>query len=314
MDLEHVACKLCGKDDAAVLFSRRDELTRRETEFRVVRCRECGLVYVNPRPTPREIGAFYPPEFVSYQFEPVPVGRTPGVADRLLAFITGSVAAQRVSAVRKFRPLAQGSKAIDVGCGKGGFLARLAREFGCDVTGVDFDAATVDYCRDTLGIRAIHGGVGDLAALEGQFDLVTMWHFLEHEYEPQAALAAARRLLRPGGALVVEVPNAASLENSVFRSRSYLYDVPRHLYDFTPDTLRRLIEAAGLSSQRLEFPTRAGGWVGSLQSVLSGGAVYRDVKRHLVPFLLLAQLSLPLDFLSARLGRGSIMTLFATKG
>jgi SAM-dependent methyltransferase len=311
MRQEEVACNLCGSSHRQPLFERADDLTGDPQPHRLVRCRGCGLQYVSPRPAAEEIARFYTPQFVSYQF--VLAGPGASLRDRAVDAITRSAARQRVRLLEATAKLGPDTRVLDLGCGKGVFLHHLRQRHGCDVTGVDFEAEAVRYCRDELGLRAIQGGAADLSQLAPGFDIVTLWHFLEHEFDPLAALQAAHRLLAADGRLVVEVPNADSLENAVFGERSYLYDLPRHLYHFTPATLRALLERAGFEVERQRFTCLAGGWVGSLQNVVGGGRVYRRLREHVGTFMLLAQLALPLDWLSARAGRGSILTVVARK-
>lgn len=311
MTLERVPCNLCGGDDGVSVLSQADALTGDPQVFSVVQCRGCGLQYVNPRPSAAEIARFYPPEFVSYQFELAGPGAS--LRQRLVAAITRSAARQRLKVLERAVPLGPGTRVLDVGCGKGVFLYALRQARGCDVTGVDFDAEAVRYGTETLGIRAIRGGAADLARLEPGFDVVTLWHFLEHEFDPLAALRGVHGLLAEGGRLVVEVPNADSAENAVFGRRSYLYDLPRHLYHFSPDTLGRLLDRAGFEVERFRYTRLAGGWVGSLQNLFGGGRIYRNLADHVGAFLLLAQLALPLDWISSLAGRGSIMTIVARK-
>ncbi len=311
MKLEHVSCNLCRRDDAAPRFSQADALTGEPTRFAVVKCRNCGLQYVNPRPSPADIGRFYSPEFVSYQFDLDLHGAT--LRERLVAAIARASARGRVKVLEQATSLGPETRVLDLGCGKGSFLYVLKETHGCDVTGIDFDAEAVRYCRERLAIRSLQGGAADLASLGPGFDVVTFWHFLEHEFDPLAALRGAHRLLADDGRLVVEVPNADSMENAVFDRRSYLYDLPRHLYHFTPATLGRLLQTAGFEIERLRFTCLAGGWVGSFQLLFGRGRIYRNLKDNVGAFLLLAQLALPLDWLSARAGRGSIMTIVARK-
>lgn len=311
MKQQDVACNLCGGNDLETLFERPDDLTGDPRLHRLVRCRACGLQFVNPRPAPEEMARFYTPEFVSYQF----VRARPGasIRERLVGAIALSSARQRVGLLEKAAPLGPGSRVLDLGCGKGIFLHELRQRLGCAVTGIDFDPDAVRYCRDELGVDAIEARPAELRQLAPGFDVVTLWHFLEHDYDPLATLQAAHRWLADDGRLVVEVPNADSLENAVFGQRSYLYDLPRHLYQFSPATLRALLERAGFEVEALRFTCLAGGWVGSLQNVLGGGRVYRRLREHVWAFLLLAQVALPLDWLSAKLGRGSIVTAVARK-
>jgi hypothetical protein len=181
----------------------------------------------------------------------------------------------------------------------------------CGVLGLDFDRNATDYCNSTLHIDAIHGEVGSLATKNERFDLITMWHYLEHEPDPRAALVTIRECLGRDGHLVVEVPNADSLENALFRSRSYLYDVPRHLYNFCPTTIPRLLNKAGFDVLSVHFRWFTGGWIGTAQSLLAGGRVYRELKGNIFLFLLLSQLIFPFDYLSSKAKKGSIMTVVA---
>ncbi|MCU0871349.1 MAG: class I SAM-dependent methyltransferase [Pirellulaceae bacterium] len=311
MKLEAVSCNLCGSNDASAAFSQADTLTDEPTRFSVVKCRHCGLQYVNPRPRAADMARFYPQDFVSYQF----VLAAPGapLRETVVAAITRSSARQRLKVLARATRLGPRTRVLDIGCGKGVFLNVLKEAHGCDVTGVDFDGEAVRYCREQLGIRAIHGGVADLAMLAPEFDVITLWHFLEHEFDPLAALSAAHRLLGERGRLIVEVPNVESAENAVFGRRSYLYDLPRHLYHFSPQTLVALLDRAGFELEHSSFTCLAGGWVGSMQNLLGGGRVYRRLADNVGTFLLLAQIALPFDWLTARLGRGSIMTAVAKK-
>ena len=311
MNLERVSCNLCGSREAEPLFSQVDTLTGESTPFTVVKCRHCGLQYVNPRPPAIEIARFYPREFVSYQFELDAPGSS--LRERLVGAITRSAARQRVKMLAQAVKLGPDTRVLDVGCGKGVFLYALKQRFGCDVTGVDFDAEAVRYCRDQLGISAIQGGAAELAALAPGFDIITMWHFLEHEFDPLSVLRTVHRLLADDGTLIVEVPNVDSVENAIFGRRSYLYDLPRHLFHFSPLTLRALLERAGFEVVNFHYTCLAGGWIGSLQNLLAGGSVYRRLEDHVGLFIVLAQLALPFDWLSAKVGRGSIMTVRARK-
>ncbi len=312
MRLENTACNLCGQDDTELLFSRRDALTGDAAKFSVVGCKHCGLIYVNPRPSVQDIGRFYPPEFVSYQFDVTGSGHVP-LRERMVSFMIKSSAKQRVDMVRKLIKPTGRLRALDIGCGKGSFLHTLNETLDCEVAGIDFDEDSARYCREQLDLNVIHGEVSILDKIGTEYDLVTMWHFLEHEYDPVSALKHINGCLGEGKLLVVEVPNAESLENRLFRKHSYLYDVPRHLYNFSPTTIARFLKSAGFEPLHITFPFFAGGWIGSVQELLFKGKVYRNLKDNIFLFLLLSQLLFPFDYLSGATKKGSIMRVVAKK-
>jgi SAM-dependent methyltransferase len=131
-----------------------------------------------------------------------------------------------------------------VGCGAGTFLARVARETGARVHGVDF--------KDLSGLPWMTGVSFHLGTLAQQdfgttrFDLITMWHFLEHDYDPLETLRRARSLLAPGGRLIVEVPRLDSLSFRLFRERWPGLQAPQHTLLLDARTFPALLERAGL--------------------------------------------------------------------
>lgn len=312
MKLENICCNLCSSENTVLLFSKPDELTNEETIFSVVKCVDCGLVYVNPRPSVEDIHIFYPKEFLSYQFE-VNNSVDTSIRERVVSFIVQSSAKQRVQSIKKLLDIHKDMNVLDVGCGKGGFLLELQKEVGCQVTGIDFDKNSVDFCREKLGLDVHCGGVDRLDSMTEKYDLVTMWHFFEHEYDPLTALKRINRRLDVGKYLLIEVPNADSLENRLFGQHSFLYDVPRHLYDFSPTTITKYLEKTGFKLEGMRFPYFSGGWLGSVQSKFFKNKIYSDLKGNVFLFFILSLLVAPLDILLSMTNRGSIMTLVAKK-
>lgn len=312
MILERTACNLCGYNDAKELFSRYDALTEIPEKFPVVKCQGCGLVYVNPRPAPAEMPHFYTREFISYQFDVTPT-QAAHWRERLVSWMTQSSAEMKIKNISSLLKLYQKPHVLDIGCGKGSFLHALKNKFNTNVCGIDFDQESVDYCQHVLGIDVYLGNIATLENLDKNFDVITMWHFLEHEYNPLNTLKSLHRILRSTGRLVIEVPNAESLENRVFGSRSYLYDVPRHLYDFSPDTISQLLVKSGFEVSEIRFSPLSGGWIGSVQSFFLRGRIYKHLNDHILLFLAFIPLLFPIDALANLLGKGSIMTIVARR-
>src|SRR5262249_25492336 len=113
--------------------------------------------------------------------------------------------------------------------------------------------------------------------------------------------------------LFIEVPNEASLENRIFGKHSYLYDVPRHLYDFSPATISALLTKAGYSVETVCCTSGSGGWLGSVQRVLTGGRGFRQPRTHMGRLIVFWLLFGPLDYWSSFTKGGSIMNAVARK-
>jgi SAM-dependent methyltransferase len=163
---------------------------------------------------------------------------------------------------------------LDFGCGGGVFLERMHLQ-GWRVTGLDVSGAAVTRIQRDLALPAYVGTLPHPALPPAGFDVITMWHSLEHVHAPLAVLREARRLLAPGGRLLIAVPNIDSLPFRWFGRSWFALDLPRHLTHFSPRTLRLMLERAGLRPGPVRM-VRHSGWLRSSaqQSRRDGGPLW----------------------------------------
>jgi 2-polyprenyl-3-methyl-5-hydroxy-6-metoxy-1,4-benzoquinol methylase len=243
VEWEETACPLCAGRRWAIVVEAPDPTPPGAgLWFAVVQCQDCGLCFTNPRPSARSIGQFYSDSYLPHLDR-----RKRRPWWRRLPLLRGRPD-RRVQAV----PWNGEGRLLDFGCGGGDFLARMHRR-GWRVTGVDVSTAAVQRVRSDLGLRALTGSLPHPELSEGSFDVITMWQSLEHAHEPLAVLRGARRLLAPGGKLVVEVPNIDSLPFRWCGQGWYGLDLPRHLTHFVPETLTRMLQRAGLRPGPVEM-------------------------------------------------------------
>ena len=142
---------------------------------------------------------------------------------------------------------------LDIGCATGEYLAYL-RGLEWQTQGIEFDSEAAAYARDQLNLEVITGTAeAALPDLPGShFDVVTMWHVLEHVNDPRAVLTEVRRVLKPQGKLMIEVPNYQSVWSTLLRGSWFPLEYPYHQHHFTPNTLRRLLDAAGFQASQIE--------------------------------------------------------------
>jgi len=235
--MEETICNLCDADNAELVFVEKDRLMKLPGTFRLVRCRQCGLVYLNPRPTPKEMITFYPQEYDPYatapQDEPSSISRL----DRSYGDW------KRVRAVMAARP--QGQRLLDLGCATGNFLHMMQRSSQWQVKGVDPSPEATRYARERRGLDVFTGELTEARYPDGYFDVVTLWQVIEHLHDPKGTLSEIRRILKPGGLLLISTPNLQSWDARLFGRYWAGLDAPRHLYVFSSQTLGRLLNATG---------------------------------------------------------------------
>lgn len=214
-----IPCNLCHSRDIAVLSNR----SRSGKPLRTVICRSCGLVWSDPRPY--ESKQFYEKDYrVVYKKTPVPKPK------HILR--AGKVALSRLE---KIRPLISCPKSIlDVGSG-GGEFAYLLTSLGHHVNGIEPNRGYAEFSIQEYGLTVHIGFVQDCALPRESFDLITIWHVLEHTEDPGAVLSRLRSWLKPDGLMVVEVPN---VEATCQSPKSKFHEA--HLYNFNIVTLQGL--------------------------------------------------------------------------
>lgn len=222
-------CPMCGVSTSSSLF--------RVSGFTVHRCANCGGGFVSPLPGASDLQMLYDDEYgADYMSGPM--------------HEQASAAARFTSVDQALRSLVPhlldrpDRRVLDVGCGSGRFLASL-RDSGWTATGVEISPRLVEFARQQLALDV--EPVDFLRVQVGaRYDLVTMFHIIEHFADPIAAIRKACAMLRRGGALFVETPNFEGLGSRLTRSRWSSMIPPKHVVFFGPRSLRRLAEANGL--------------------------------------------------------------------
>ncbi len=307
--LETQPCPLdCPKNDELVLVGR-DRLHNLPGEFQVVKCRTCGLLRTDPRPTRESIGFYYPEDYGPYQTTRV----DPAELARCSPPLWKRIARQVIELnIVRIPPLPPG-KLLEIGCASGAFLHRMASQ-GWQVKGIEFSETAATSAR-ALGYPVYSGSL-DTAPDDGEiYDLIVGWMVLEHLPNPIKALRKLRRWARLDGWLALSVPNAASLEFSLFNNNWYALQLPNHLYHYTPATLAKVLERGGWKLERIFYQRDIDNVVASLGHLLEDRKLLPSLAQKLSNFP--AQRGrkyvamLPLSYLISAIGQTGRMTVWA---
>lgn len=222
------SCPVCGEPEFTPFLQSNDFFLTGE-EFMILKCDNCGLKFVNPRPDEQEIGKYYDStDYVSH-----------GGEKNILNFLYRQV--RKFSLKNKFKLVnkhTKGNKILDIGCGTGEFLF-YCKQQGFEVQGIEPGEKPRSFARSEYNLE-----VHDEDFLTGmtipQFDIVTLWHVLEHVHQLHARMRKIGEILNENGTLIIAVPNCDSWDAQLYGNYWAAYDVPRHLYHFTPETIKIL--------------------------------------------------------------------------
>ena len=249
LPLSRSACPLGCRAEDALVIEARDRQQSDTRRFGVVRCDGCGLLRLQPRPVPQHMPAFYPADYLSYRVQPVSPGGLRGVLRR--------------AAARRLMRHATPGNLLEVGCATGRRLIDL-REIGWRVSGIEPSEEAAERAR-LLGLSVHVGTLEDAPAPENTpLDGILAQHVFEHLHEPLTCLRRLRQWARPGALLVCSVPNAASWLLRAFGPAWYDLDLPRHLFHYTPESIRALLLRAGWQVEHVVGERSINGLVGSL--------------------------------------------------
>lgn len=240
---ETAACPLCGDTRSRPEQSGPDYFMRLPGSFALVRCQSCDLIYQNPRPTLESVGHYYPDEYGSYASAKQGLKTRRGLLGRIIRrgmnkrcrLLDESVPAQP----------GQPRRLLDVGCASGLFLEAMQAYPGWQVEGVELNELAARTTSARLQVPVFAGPLERASYPDATFDAVTMWDVLEHLHDPLAGLRELHRILKPGGALFVRVPNAGSYVARLCGRYWVGYDLPRHMTVFSSKTLLRALAQSG---------------------------------------------------------------------
>lgn len=338
-----VQCDLCGLSEVLVVFTDRDARPSTAVHsFQVVKCRDCGLAYLNPRPEGLELAAYYSDGYHDgleaggggarratslrilrkkirraflqrFYHYPTPDGGSQRAGNDLLGLLkTAYLQVERWRLRMGGReaaiiPFIGEGRLLDVGCA-GGKDLELLKEMGWSVTGVELSPTAAAVARARLGCEVFVGDFEQVALDDEAFDVVRFSHTLEHLPSPRVSLEKAHRILRPCGLLWIEVPNAASLERWLFGKHWYCWDLPRHLYHFTPKTLARLLTDTGFQPVKIKCDGRTHFFTESVAKA------WKDWLGVPLPRTkLLSIMARPLVYALGAMNQGGILTVHARK-
>ena len=318
--LESVKCVICEQDNAELLFQAQDFIYGNEGTFPMVKCRTCGLAYLNPKPSQSEGYKFYPGDYFSFRPPSIPTPpagpfarmkrRLKAIAleeafsyppksesDSLLSshpFIRQAVAKLLTPFVdsKKIPPFLGSHRILDVGCGNGAFLLEMGN-LGWDTYGVERNPSIAAYVRKNLHLKVHAGTLETIGFNAGFFDVVTFWDSLEHLANPLEVLKETSRILSPTGLLIISTPNFNCLLRKIFQEKWFNVAAPLHYYLYTRETLNRLVEKVGFYIHRVRYPLGTAGLRESMEIALLG-RIRHD--RSLAKALLRRLFSLPHQF------------------
>lgn len=239
MAIPITACPLCKKSKRQFICRIPEAQGKIKDLFSLFRCQECGLVYVSPQPDTIEEQALYDDNFYC-----TPSMRAPVLAGHIQEFFHD----RRRERLEKFR---RPGKILDIGCGDGTFVRHMASH-GWQATGIDISSTAKRLAKKNNDQAVILSGkLEELKLPAASFDCLTLWQVLEHMADPNRLLRQAATLLRPGGLIVVAVPNIKSFQARITKKRWWGLDVPRHLTHFSPEILKRTLGNAGFRVKKI---------------------------------------------------------------
>lgn len=295
-------CRLCGAErQSVVLFKNNGDFEKR---FSLVKCGNCTFVSVHPLLTDRELSGYYDENY--WQDE---TGKKSVLLDRLFKLRMLGV----VRKIRRFVP--QDGRILDWGCGDGSLLELLG-SYGFRCLGID---KHISSSNDNV---ILNKSIEECPFPNDYFDAITCFHLLEHIKDPLRSVRKAVELLKPGGLLIVEVPNIDSIGFHVFKEKWQPLEIPTHVNHFTPETLQDLFRMVGktkvLTTESFSHRVSPSALVLSLFPSFSPVKVRKTSDgRYPIPrmvaYLAMQMLAYPFAIMESWLGRGAVVRLVLRK-
>lgn len=308
--MDDIRCNLCNNNNSKILFKNHDRLHNIPGSFNIVKCKNCGLIYIYPKPD--DISKYYPNLYEPYNINQNDFYQSLSYTlmssyykddqrkiDKLKSFFYQKI----------YTPLPKEfiGKILDIGCGNGMYLYNLKNQ-GWDVYGIDPSNHAVNFATNELGLEKVtQGFLEEIKYPDEFFDVITLNHVIEHLPDPNLTLKEIKRLLKRNGLFVITTPNFDCVSEKIFKQYWFPLETPRHLYLYTENTLRKLLEINGLQIIKTKYDIST--------YHLSKSLSYRLGKEKSITTLLerIKIIFLPITFVLAMLKKSDVVTIYAKK-
>ena len=230
-------CPLCGNVAVYHFLRAPDRFHWRSEEFDLLRCETCSCVWLADPPRPDDMGRHYDEDYHA----------------AIMAAGENSVSSRWQRQRRKISEYKQSGNILDIGCSSGAFLGTMKAN-SWKLYGIEMEAATAQRARATTGAEVFVGDAVAAPFAAESFDVITCFDLLEHVYDPREFLTKVRVWLKPDGIIYVALPNIDSWESKTMGSYWFGLELPRHLFHFSPKSLRFVMKSLGFSEVSVQTP------------------------------------------------------------
>lgn len=226
-------CNFCGHQQADHFLTLTDLRLNLPGSWNLMKCENCGLLFIDPQPTWEELSAHYPKDYHAYLRKD----------SKISASLRGFGLRKRVKSILRRTNIQKGCL-LDVGCATGDFLHAFQTATDWDVMGLEIVPEAAVAAR-AKGLTIIEKDLEDTNIADGSFDVITLWDVLEHMPNPAQILQICYGLLKPGGSLVLKCPDPSGKEAGLFKESWIGYEAPQHLFGFPQPVLVNKLKEIG---------------------------------------------------------------------
>lgn len=306
-------CNLCGSKSFEFLLKGQDKMYPIKGDYSLFQCKQCGLIFVNPQPSQKELEKHYPAE----KYYSLGKGGAEMKSILQRAYYSEGNYLSKIALIL-FKPFINSikivpkGKLLDVGCGSGEFLY-LAKKKGMDCYGIEpgkFDRKFAD----SRGLKIFNGTLEKAKYQNAYFDVITMNHVFEHVENPMKTMKELKRILKPNGTLIIGIPVSGCLAYGVFGKNWIALDIPRHLYIYSKKIMIEYAKKAGFRAEKIRYNSGplqfAGSFIYRLGDYRGKERYFSDIskKRFLMAFLYI--IGMPLAHLCNLLKIGDQIEVF----
>jgi len=241
-------CIVCNNKETTFLYTNSAMMDHSNKEYNFFICKICNLVFLNPRPSLKELKRYYTDIYLPYR------GSSAwGKYKKLVDFSQQRLDIKRAKLLKQYSSPNKASSILDIGCGKPTFLETCNHFFKSSLYGIDF--SNNGWKREQDRFKKLNLKVGDIDVLEKNFspDIITLWHYLEHDYYPNKTLKKLASISNINTTLYIEVPNYDSLSRKKYEQNWAGFHTPRHTFLFSPKNIEILLNKNGWQVELIDL-------------------------------------------------------------